>query len=417
MIVDIPVPSDYHTAGVNQLYLAWQIGMQTLNEYDEAIAYGGDDAVEAKTEYWRRAQPALANAYSLIQQGMELALKGRIAAVSPLLLIGDPGDWASRAANEDVSFGEFRTLDAADLVKVHNCVVAAPLDDRFKAFWDEVRRERNKIMHSASPKTLEPVDVVRAILVAADTLFVETRWPSRLLEMEIDGRLAALGVNENATNHVMMQVASALKHLTPARCKQFFAFDKGRRAYLCPNCYSTANKDNQDVWPFLAQFPDRARGGNHLTCIVCEKSTEVERRTCADANCEGNVIHEDVCLTCTRRQEEVFEVLSGLFDPNIRTGRHTYSFVFGRSVAGSGGYFKRHLQRVASDSIAKDHAAFALREAHLARWDTVTVVRLEVSETSRSKIIEWVLGYWRRGATELEWIAAVRSDRLEPSLL
>jgi hypothetical protein len=121
MIVDIPRPADFQTAGLNQIYLAWQIAMQSLQDYDEAIAYGAEDDAENRREYWTRSQPALANAYSLIQQGMELALKGRIAAVSPLLLIGNPGDWPGRAATEDVSFGELRTLDAADLLKVQQC--------------------------------------------------------------------------------------------------------------------------------------------------------------------------------------------------------------------------------------------------------------------------------------------------------
>lgn len=416
MIVDVPVPSDYHTAGVNQLYLGWQIAMQTLNEYDQAMDYGGDDAVDAQTEYWKRAQPALANAYSLIQQGMELALKGRIATVSPLLLIGDPGDWTGRAATEDVSFGEFRTLDAADLVKVHNCVIAPALDDRFKAFWDEVRRERNKIMHSASPKTLAPVDVVRAILVAAETLFGDERWPPRLLEMENDGGLAVLGFNDNVTNQVMSQVETAMEHLTPAEAKRFFGFDKGRRAYLCPACHSAANKDWQEEWPHLAQFPSRARGATRLACIVCEVETEVERRPCEDPDCKGDVISDDRCLTCTRSQEHIFEIDSGLTDDSLSSEGHTYRFIFGQGTAGAGGYFASDQQRLADDNRAREHAAFALRQPHLARWNTVTILLDQPRAFPDLTVTDRVLGYWRRGSPDLEWVAEARADQPVPGL-
>lgn len=304
MIVDIPNPADFLTAGLNQTYLAWQIVMQSLQDYDQALEYGVDDDADNRAEYWTRSQPALANAYSLIQQGMELGLKSRIAEVSPLLLIGNPGDWPARAASNDVSFGELRTLDAADLVKVHNSIAIPRLDDRFKAFWEEVRRERNKIMHSATPKAFDPADLMRAILTSVDALFAEMRWPARLLEMEEDGRLAALGFNENVQNDVMRQVEVAIHHLTPAEAKRFFGFGKDRRAYICPQCYFAANKDWQDEWPHLAQFPTKTPSATALACILCESVTEVQRVPCANADCRGDVIAEDVCLTCTFRQEQ-----------------------------------------------------------------------------------------------------------------
>lgn len=329
MIVDVPNPADSQTAGLNQLYLAWQIAMASLQEFDEALSYGPDDNAETHADYWTRSQPALANAYSLIQQAMELALKGRIATVSPLLLIGDPGDWPGRAATEDVSFGEFRTLDAADLVKVHNSIAAPRLDDRFKGFWEEVRRERNKIMHSASPKAFDPADVVRAILRAAQTLFADMRWPPRLLAMEEDGRLAALGFNDNVQNDVMRQIEAALSHLTPAEAKRFLGFDKDQRAYICPHCYFAANKDWQDVWPQLAQFTTKTPGATDLACVVCETVSSVERVPCQSPDCEGDVIAEDICLTCTR-SDECFEVESGLTDDTLEENDHSYEFVFWR---------------------------------------------------------------------------------------
>jgi hypothetical protein len=418
MIVDVPIPSDFQTAGLNQLYLAWQIAMASLQEFDEALSYGAEDNAETRADYWSRSQPALANAYSLIQQAMELALKGRIAAVSPLLLIGDPGEWPGRATTEDVSFGEFRTLDAADLVKVHNSIAAPRLDDRFKAFWEELRRERNKIMHSATPKAFDPADVVRAILTAAQALFGDRRWPPRLLDMEEDGRLAALGFNDNVANNIMRQVEAALAHLSPAEAKRFLGFDKDQRAYICPHCYFAANKDWQEVWPQLAQFTTKTPGATDLACVVCETVTAVERTPCEDPDCKGNVVAEDVCLTCTRRQEECFDVTSGLTDNTLDEAEHSYDFVLQRGKAGSGGGSAGDRQLLPNDAAAKEHGAIALRAAHLQAWDSVSIKQVKrgggiLDLTDRDR----VLGYWTRADGDLVWHDGVTADYEMLSLL
>jgi hypothetical protein len=412
MIVDIPRPADFQTAGLNQIYLAWQIAMQSLQDYDEAIAYGAEDDAENRREYWTRSQPALANAYSLIQQGMELALKGRIAAVSPLLLIGNPGDWPGRAATEDVSFGELRTLDAADLLKVHNSVATPALDDRFKAFWEEVRRERNKIMHSAAPKSFDPADVVRAILTASEALFPETPWPMHLLQMEEEGRLAALGFNENVQNDVMRQVEAALEHLTPAEARRHFGFNPDQRAYTCPDCHSAANRDWQEVWPRLAQFTTKSRGATELSCIVCGRVNDVLRMPCEYAGCAGDVIFQDLCLTCTRRQEECLEVDSGLTDPSLDACDHDYEFVFGRGLAGSGGYFVGRHELLLEDDRAREHGRLALLEARLQHWDTLSI-RHVGRRSFPDPPDQRTLGHWKREGADLIWIAGTSADRPE----
>jgi hypothetical protein len=162
MITEILTASEFQAAGLNQLYLAWQIAMQVVQDYEEANRLVDDindeaDKESASTDYWAKSQPAFANAFGLIQQAMEMALKGRIASVSPFLLISrDPKDWPKGVDTDAVPFSEFRTLDAADLLKVHNVFFAVPLDEHFRTFWDNVRRDRNKIMHSVSSKSFDP---------------------------------------------------------------------------------------------------------------------------------------------------------------------------------------------------------------------------------------------------------------------
>ena len=213
MIVDIPTPGEFHTAGVNQLYLAWKITIGAQQALTR-IGAAADDQ-EAADDYWRSVQPELANAYSLIQQAMEMALKGRIAAVSPFLLLGNPADWPGKGATEPLSFGELQTLDASKLVKVHNLLIDPPLDAAFATFWETVRRDRNRIMHSTSRTTFTAGAVVLAILRAAKTLFADMPWPDRLLAQEAGQKYAIFGMDDHVYSEV---VPGALRLRSATAC-------------------------------------------------------------------------------------------------------------------------------------------------------------------------------------------------------
>lgn len=396
MIVDAPSPAEFHAAGLNQLYLAWQIAMGAVLDHDQALAFGAESDIETTAEYWRRTQPALANAYSLIQQGMELALKGRIAEVSPFLLIGDPSAWPNRVTTEDVSFGDLRTLDAADLVKVHNSVRAERLDGPFRIFWDEVRRERNKIMHSVTPRTFDPATLVRTILIAARALYAETRWSQRLLDMEEDGRLAAFGYNDDVQNNVMRQLEDAIAHLAPAEAKLFFGFDNRRRAYVCPRCYFVANRDWQEQWPHLAQLQTRRSGETSLHCCLCAETITVERKPCVRSECEGDVIADDLCLSCTGRQDE-------------SDAEADYQFIF--SVLDTAHPFRSEpsIERCRGDEAAKRFGRDALA---IDLWTAISIVRVQPNTSSGLEPTDLVVGSWRRTGSEFEWLEGADADRL-----
>jgi hypothetical protein len=413
MIIDIPTAGEFHAAGLKQVHLAWQIAMDSVHDYDGATYYKLADETpeEAVEEFWQRSQPALANAYSLIQQGMELALKGRIAAVSPYLLIGGPKDWPKGTATGPVSFGEFRTLDATDLIPVHNSVVASPLDEPFKTFWEQVRRDRNKIMHSSAPGTFTPEQVVKTLLTAIEALFSEVPWAQRLIELEDESKFASLGFVDNARNHVLRQIATAIRHLKPAEAKRFFGYDDDRRGYVCPHCYFASNRDWQDDWPRLAQLTTKSPGATELYCLVCEETTVTERAPCGQTECKGDVIAEGICLTCTHSQDECFDVASGLVDSTLSKADHCYDFVFGYGTAGAGGYFAGDQQTLANDADAKEHGRFAMREKHLQRWNTVSIMHVQRRNFPDLTDADRVLGHWSRNGDNLDWIDGVRADR------
>jgi hypothetical protein len=398
MIKEIPTAPEFQAAGLNQLHLAWQIAMQSIQDREAVDGLVDEaDRASASTEYWAKSQPALANAFGLIQQAMEMALKGRIASISPFLLIArDPKHWPKGVETGSVSFSEFRTLDAADLFTVHNAFLQVPLDERFRTFWDSVRRDRNKIMHSVLPKSFDPATLVRTILNAAQALFADVRWPQRLLDMESEGKYAAYGLGDGTHTGVMRQIEIAVRHLTPAENSQFFGYDVNRRSYVCPSCHDRADRDWHDSWPALAQFPSKSAGERALHCIVCDETVEVERIACTNSDCQGNVIKDGMCLTCVSSQDEPQGFCSGLADKKLGRG-HRYEFRYRRPHV-----LTVDIQGLPDDEKAKEHAHRAMLAPHLMKWETVTICHLEIGERSKNRL----LGTWFRREEGLSWEAA-----------
>lgn len=409
MIIDIPTPEDFHQAGASQLFLGWRIAMEATHDFRGLEdAYGTLDEETTKT-FWDSSQPALANAFSLVQQGMELALKARIARVSPYLLISrDPKDWPRRVASEDTSFGEFRTLDAVDLIKVHNSLISPRLSDEFAQFWDQIRRDRNKILHSIAPKVYDPATIIRTILIAAKTLFDDLSWPARLLQAHDGDQNAASGYGEYAFNVVMQEIDDALSFLSTAEAKRFLGFDKKRRAYLCPRCHYASNRDWQDVWPQLAQLRAKVSGETILDCTVCETPTIVDREECVELHCKGDVISDGMCLTCTGVRSEALLIASSLPDTTLGP-EYEYDFSFSRSEA-------RRIAtislRIGNDADAQTYAKQALEAIHLAEWHSVTVKQLAGHIMSPEGVSERILGSWSREGKKLVWTEGKAADRL-----
>ena len=132
MITDIPTPQEFERSSLNFMHLAWSIASSLLDELDCADLPSWDDDGSAGSAYLTEAQPELGNALALVLQAQEMSLKGRIAAISPYLIIArDPRDWPKRCETNDVSFAEFRSADAADLIRIHDTVSPARMPREF----------------------------------------------------------------------------------------------------------------------------------------------------------------------------------------------------------------------------------------------------------------------------------------------
>lgn len=416
MITEIPTPADFHAAGLNQLYLAWEItihaisGLEALKTNNRDSAFELAEAEESEGLFWAKSQPELANAYALVQQAMEMALKGRIAATSPYLLIArEPKDWPKDVDKRDVPFSEFRTVDSADLIRLHNTFFSPPLDDNFKNFWDGVRRDRNRLMHSIPSITFEPTTLVQIILKVAQTLFDEVRWPQRLLDMETNGKRSAYWYHDDHSQSIVMQqIDLAIRHLKPAEQRMFFGFDSKKRAYLCPLCISYVDRDFRSSLPALAQLKTKNSNEKIIKCTVCEAETNVERQNCKNSICEANVICDNICLTCLWEQDCPARFPSGLVADDIR-GVRRYHFDFLNAERSN----YPDVACFANDENAIEHARLAMSASFLRKWSSVVV---EYDSPNKAAMWEFnyiTIGTWQRNGEGLAWHAGIDLRRAQ----
>ena len=139
MIVGVP---DHHVlkdTAIGWMNLAWDIAIEEAKTFqDVEFLYNEieqEHSVEvAKTgiaKYWNAKRLLLNNAVSLLQQSLEIALKAKIAEVSPFLLIaGDPRSWPK--AKDGSTTRPVRITMGQNAVWRSGSVIAAKTSNRMK---------------------------------------------------------------------------------------------------------------------------------------------------------------------------------------------------------------------------------------------------------------------------------------------
>ncbi len=285
MIIGVPDHDILKETAIGWMNLAWGTAIDEVRSFQDAEflyegieqEHGADVARTAIAKYWRAKQLALNNAFSLLQQSLEIALKAKIAEVSPFLLIaGDPRSWPKPKDGSNVTdFSSFRTIDAVQLCGAVNAVSAAPLSKDFTEFYDRLRQSRNKIAHlNASAIIIEVKSLLIDILTAQRHLFPEVRWTTFRREYlrsteQYDDKDNLFGGDDYTPDVMTSEVKTALQALDSHHLKEFFFFDDSKDAYRCPHCLAGRN-ESDDEREFV-QFA----GPDSMQCIVCLSSCSV----------------------------------------------------------------------------------------------------------------------------------------------
>jgi len=173
MIENVPTSDDLNRAALRLYFTAWTSLITIATDFDQVYP-DDEDWTEEKAEYLRGCQSDMQSCCTLIQQSNELALKARVAEVSPYLLLFR-NDRKLSIKPEKLDFSDLRTLDATDLLGAVNSFCTSPLSDVFITDYNDVRKLRNKIVHLGSVDREFDPDAMLKIMVRQ---FIEL-WPGR----------------------------------------------------------------------------------------------------------------------------------------------------------------------------------------------------------------------------------------------
>ena len=265
----------------------------------------------AEEAYWKSATTRLSTTLAIAHQAAEFYIKGRIAEISPFLLLSsNVRDWPKVDADGNTSFSRLRTIDAQDLVRLHDRCSMSPLNEDFKAQLENIRVRRNSIMHTVGTGLAVKVnELVKSILGVHENL-MGAEW--------LDFRRAALDqssasklyseIERWSDAHLVQEYLVVEAILSAAELEKFFGLPAGQRRYICPQCTWDTFADS-DILVNSAVLLPNTPGSTNTRCPLCNAHQPVFRRDCERVGCPGNVISDDwiKCLTCGSSQTDPAE--------------------------------------------------------------------------------------------------------------
>ena len=215
------------------------------------------------------------------------------------MLINGPRDWPSGCSEKDTPFADFRTIEAHELIRVHDSVVTEKLSESFKLQFENIRRLRNIIFHGVDNR-LKPAaeDVFRVVLETVHCLYEPKSW-IRLRRDYLAETPNSLAYSFPDPELILISEAlHVIRILKPAETIKYMGFHKKLRQYICYTC--ALNCSDTDLRPKVAVLDPNTENSTTLYCFVCDKYYEVLREKCTNKGCPGNVIDvkDKVCLTC-----------------------------------------------------------------------------------------------------------------------
>ncbi|WP_063646490.1 hypothetical protein [Aliivibrio fischeri] len=313
MILEFPTKDDFYNAANGFLHSSWGSVTEYLHEF-EAL-YGvidGSDHEDESERYWASAKQTLVSATALVQHAVEFYIKGRIADVSPYLLIsGNPQSWPKGCNKTNIEFSAFRTLDAQDLIKVHDTVHPERFSDQFIQWNDDLRTIRNKVMHTVDKSlTVTPEEVLNFILFTYSYFNGSECWfksRRKYLENTPVNSIKSIKAEDNyeafIVQSLLVDYQLMLDVLPPSACKKYLGYDKKARSHHCPCCSHTVSR--MDFWEHefidnCAKTYQKQAASDLYLCKLCGYQGKVLERSCQEYGCEGVLQDSErgICFSC-----------------------------------------------------------------------------------------------------------------------
>lgn len=293
MIIDIPSHDDFLRTGLGLLDIAWDTAAGLVMDLANSEYMGPADP-EMAAAFWEASRQRLSVSLATAQQAVEFILKSRIAEVSPFLLIGSlPRDWPRKCDQQDTQFADFRTIDAQDLLRVHDAVVPTRLGPEFLAKFEELRKTRNAIIHTVDARiSPRAADVVRDILAVYRLLFPAGNWFALRREYLEHSPLAELYSGEFVDEQLMLEFERVDSLLGEGVLSASLGMGDSLR-FVCPQCARAVDGETRDP-----RCAFKTGDGESIECILCGGVYSISPGSCDE--CGTGLIASDhsFCVTC-----------------------------------------------------------------------------------------------------------------------
>src|SRR5712664_2305826 len=152
-------------------------------------------------------------------------------------------DGSSNGVNRSWDFTDFPTLDASELVRVHNMFCSTALSAEFRSMYEEIRKSRNKISHLGIYKQrIEPRLIIDILQMQYAELHPGRRWMEDRLHFAALGRWANYSGDSdyNERTGLYHELWHVIPVLTDAQFKMLMGHKRTDKRYICHDCANDA---------------------------------------------------------------------------------------------------------------------------------------------------------------------------------
>ncbi|PTV44551.1 hypothetical protein DBL02_12760 [Acinetobacter oleivorans] len=286
MIIDIPTKDDFFSSADDMVNEAWEKINNLSRNYHEIgesliflKKYNAPTEVQvlALEQFWFKERPKLISALTLILQSVEFRLKGLIAEISPYLLLSSSSKGIPKAdKNGIISFAQFHSVDAQDLVKVYETFSNKKLNMKFKNWYEDIRILRNRFMHTVDKTSdINPEIIFKSIIIAHKYLVsVNQNWLQNRLNYLC--KASEKEIDPDELGRLTLMVHSELFYVVHVCSREIlfeiFKYDKSHDEDFCLNCLNVMGKyeffDSRYV-DFCIGTIQKNKRTHKYECIFC----------------------------------------------------------------------------------------------------------------------------------------------------
>lgn len=301
MIKNIPNSNDFKILAQECCFKAFDMIFSLHREWYYSVVMEKEDYFEQK-EYIEYNDVTLRTSLIVLHQGVEYYLKYYVAKKSPLFLLDkQPAELPYLPSKKNKDFNELNMISGDNLISIY-CGLSEKTEDALKEIckeYEKLRIQRNIVTHSISSEKTS-IKIILENFLFFNKVFNDKNWFSFLKEMYRKNPIFGIDDMELEESDFHLNLDFVEKHISKNLFqKEIDNVDIKSRRYLCPECaYQISRHEfypEISKWAFLKPNESSSK---KIVCLVCEKESLIERTKCKKADCKGDVIYEDTCLSC-----------------------------------------------------------------------------------------------------------------------